>query len=628
MTRVEKPRIPPRACELLRLPFLIFVLTVSSGLTLATDERYHDHGQLTAALRAMAAAHPGRCTLSSICQSRAGRDVWVVRVAASGHRDPENRPALLVVAGVAGDELTGSAIVLGELRRVLEPAQPDPELDKLLATRTLYLLPRLNPDAAESFFGAPRFDRAVVLRPTDDDGDGTADEDGPEDINGDGTVTLMRVQDAEKADMLPDPAEPRLLKKADAAKGERPIYKLYAEGLDNDGDEQFNEDPPGGVELHHNFPHGYREHAATSGPYPLCEAESKALVDFLIAHPRIAVVIEYGVHDNVIETPKGEKKDAAGAPVDLHADDVAMYRELGEKFRKLTELKNPPKFDAAGAFFAWAYAQFGVPALAVSAWPRPEVPKDEHSVDNAAQPAESSTQPTDRQPAEIQPTSAPATEPVTLEQVEEGLAQLIAHERGADKQDKNDDEDKPDPDDKDAAAWLVYSDKLRSGEGFMAWTPFEHPQLGPVEIGGFVPFFRTTPPERELPALIDQHFKFLLDVATRFPSIGFEQTRVTSLGPGVFEIETLLVNSGYFPTATAMGVQNRRVRPVVVTLDLPLDRIMGGERVTKVWSLPGSGGRQKFRWVVLGTIGERVKINLTSEKLGDFPLDVVLQPTG
>jgi hypothetical protein len=630
------------------------------------EERYLNYEEMTAKLRHLAAAHPERCTLSSIGRSRAGRDLWAVRLAADGPREPENRSALLIVAGLDGSDPAGSAVALGEIERLLAPASEQRQINALMSEHTVFVLPRMNPDALESYFAHPQVEQRLVLRPVDDDRDGAIDEDGPEDINGDGLITLMRVKDPEKADSLPDPGEPRLMKKADPVKGDAPAYVVYMEGIDNDGDERFNEDPPGGVELNRNFLHGYREHSEGAGPYQLCEVESRGLVDFVLAHPRIAITIVYGQHDNVIETPKGEKKDQTGqAPVDLHSGDVSMYREISERFRKLTELKNPPKSDASGAFFAWSYAQLGVPTFAVPTWPRPDEkeapppppesqPGDSRSPAAATQRSSSRSPPMnrasatspdaaesqDRPESEIADESAPQTgttaesQPqasiaVNVPSVKEKVAaaggvvlEKIKDWLGGGK--KEEPAEKREPDDKEAAAWLMYSDKVRSGAGFIPWTPFEHPQLGAVEIGGFAPFFRTTPPESDLPRLTDRHLAFVLDLADRFPVIDFCETKVKPLAPGVYEIETLLVNSGYFPSATAMGLQNRRVRPAVVTLDLPLDRILGGERVQKVWSLAGSGGRKKFRWVIRGTAGESLNAKVTSEKLGDFNVRVVL----
>lgn len=82
------------------------------------------------------------------------------------------------------------------------------------------------------------------------------DEDGPEDLNGDGYITLMRVKDPE-GNYIIDPKEPRLMRLADPKKGEKGMYKIYSEGLDNDDDGQINEDPLGGVEINRNFPHDF-----------------------------------------------------------------------------------------------------------------------------------------------------------------------------------------------------------------------------------------------------------------------------------------------------------------------------------------------------------------------------------
>ena len=41
---------------------------------------------------------------------------------------------------------------------------------------------------------------------------------------------------------------------------------------------------------------------------------------------------------------------------------------------------------------------------------------------------------------------------------------------------------------------------LEPGEGFVNWAPFDHPQFGPVEIGGYDPKYLTqNPPPKLLP---------------------------------------------------------------------------------------------------------------------------------
>jgi hypothetical protein len=102
----------------------------------------------------------------------------------------------------------------------------------------------------------------------------------------------MRVKDP-AGNWIPDPAEPRLMRRADPNKGEKGIYKIYTEGLDNDGDGEYNEDPPGGVELNRNFPHDFEYFIKATGRWPVSEQESKALVKFLVSKPNIAMVLNF-----------------------------------------------------------------------------------------------------------------------------------------------------------------------------------------------------------------------------------------------------------------------------------------------------------------------------------------------
>ncbi len=180
---------------------------------------------------------------------------------------------------------------------------------------------------------------------------------------------------------------------------------------------------------------------------------------------------------------------------------------------------------------------------------------------------------------------------------------------------------------KENRAWLKYSDEQRDGDGFVDWQPFTHPTLGEVEIGGFVPFFRNTPPVDQLGDIVEKQWSFLGELAGRMPRIGFGEVEVEALSPTVYEIETLLVNRGYFPYALKIGEQNRHVRPLVVTLHLEPERILGGSRVTKVPNLAGGGGIHKLRWVVQGREGEDVRITVVSEKVGKIELSVVLAAT-
>ena len=64
-----------------------------------------------------------------------------------------------------------------------------------LAASVFYVVPRLDADGTEAVFAPLQAPRRGNLTPFDDDNDGRLDEDPPEDLNGDGLITVMRVQD-------------------------------------------------------------------------------------------------------------------------------------------------------------------------------------------------------------------------------------------------------------------------------------------------------------------------------------------------------------------------------------------------------------------------------------------------
>ena len=118
----------------------------------------------------------------------------------------------------------------------------------LLNTKTIYIAPLLNPDAAQYFFMEPKQERQLNNNPIDDDLDGKIDEDGPDDLNKDGLITLMRVKD-QQGDWILDSQDPRLMRKVDTLKSNKVRYETFTEGIDNDRDGNYNEDPIGGVKL-------------------------------------------------------------------------------------------------------------------------------------------------------------------------------------------------------------------------------------------------------------------------------------------------------------------------------------------------------------------------------------------
>ena len=633
---------------------VVFVVSAAP----ATEPGYQTHAELSASINRLAGEHGSACTVESIGTSREGRALWALRVARPGPVEADRRPAMLIAANIDGDHVIGSAVAMGIAERLL--TSDDEAAIVFLQEHTLYVLPRVNPDAAERFFGDVKSDRRRNLRPDDRDRDGAIDEDPPNDLNGDGLITMMRVYDPEEADMMADPDEPRINAKPDRDKGERALFRLEIEGIDEDGDGELNEDDVGGVDLNMNFMHGYKEHANGAGPYQVSEPESLALLKYVLAHSNIAIVLTYGRHDNLSKSPDGKGADSAGAPKTIDAKDVGLYKQIGERFREITGLKEVPSASANGAFFAWAYAHFGVPSFTTPLWTRPEPKKDEKKEQEKE--GEQGEKPEAPSPTQR---DAPAADAGGEDQASEDLTpsgigdisqetidelRAAAEESGFEVTDEMVSQLTPTavegfagrmgvkvrrvktPDgrgggskNKEETAWLAYSDDERDGAGFVAWEKFEHPELGEVEIGGWVPYFKTNPPPDAIEPIVEKQVEFVLDLAGRFPQVSLSDPQIKRLASGLYELKTALVNDGYLPTGTAMAVRNRRARPYVVRLDVANEQIVTGKAVHKIWSIPGSGGRKSMRWIVAAPDDSEVTITVYSEKFGEFEERVTLR---
>ncbi|MHC4584557.1 MAG: M14 family zinc carboxypeptidase, partial [Planctomycetota bacterium] len=162
----------------------ISLLTIQTGT--ARPATYYDYKSLRKHLVSLAKQDPNLVRVDSIAQSIDKRKVWIAEVGKGAEDDRKIRPAILVVAGIEGNDLTGSSIAVSWLAQLTKQYRTDNKIAELLETTTIYIIPRLNPDAAEHFFIEPKLETSANSKPVDDDHDGLVDEDAPEDLNEDG----------------------------------------------------------------------------------------------------------------------------------------------------------------------------------------------------------------------------------------------------------------------------------------------------------------------------------------------------------------------------------------------------------------------------------------------------------
>ncbi len=651
-----------------------FLLTLlAASLLLA---HYPTVKEINAKLFALQKKHPELVKLEKIYDG-----VYAVRLALKGKIAPGKRPALFVGANLEGDRLLTTYTALQLIEKIASTYQKDQKLQRLLKTRTIYVAPLLNPYAYSFYFRRPKREFNRNRTRWDDDRDGVADEDPPEDINGDGLITMMRVKDPE-GKYIPDPKDPRIMRKADPLKGERGIYKLYTEGIDNDGDGKINEDDIGGVNLEKNFPHAWKPHQNDGGLWPVSEKETRAIVEFFFKHRNIAAAYTYSAFNNLLQLPpqrgpkavgemrvKVPKRFARFLNVDpnkeytinelvkilkgmpfargmeitpemvasflgvgptttINRQDMKIYQKLSKEFKDflkkkgaLTEGRLKPPGD--GSMELWLYFQYGVLSFTSDVWriPPAKKPKKEDLLSKLEKmsPEEFVKLGKEKIQKMLKEMGAPPSmkAEMVIQMVKSGRITPAQMAKFARRAKKG----KAEGQEADILAW---SDKVLGGKGFVPWKPFKHPTLGEVEIGGFVPFITKAPPVDKVKKEVEAHNEFALKILEMLPQLRIEDIKTEKMAKNIYKITLYVANDGIFPTATAHASRSRLVMPVLADIELSGGKLLYGKTRERIGRIEGKSVA-KLTWIVEAKKGSRVKIKVFHEKAGYDEKSVTLR---
>lgn len=580
----------------------------------SATRKYSDPAAVNRSIEQLRQANPSLVKVHKFAVTPGGREMLMIEIGKSG----TSVPAVLVGANFSGLTPLATEAAMSLASRVVSDASLNGKL-------TWYILPIGNPDAYARFFTRPLWSDSGNGRPFNDDTDDQTDEDGYNDLDGNGIITRMRVK-AHDGTWLPVEGEPRLMRKADAAKGERGIYKLYTEGIDDDGDGQYNEDVPGGTNINNNFPHLFKKFGRRSGLYPGSEPESEALLRFAFSHPEIAMVIAFGQTNYLLSPPKGGRKGSIdtgsiripremgaslgidvsrtytlaevielvqpmlppgmtadesmiasflglGEVVNPMPDDMIFYNEISSDYKEYLKKKGitaerlDPAQPEEGSFELWAYYHLGVPVFTIDFWglPKPKEEKKENQGDEK----------------------------------------------------KNDtvkaDQQKGDPKE---VAQLAFSDKWLDGRGFTPWKSYKHPTLGEVEIGGFTPFSDNTPPENMIDSLLDLQLPYIPELVKRLPRLAIAEVKTTEKGGGVYQLEAWVTNEGYLSFPIAMGKRNKVPAPAILTLEGDRIEILSGKKRTPIGEVGGMKS-VKYVWLVRSPKKETLTLRLESKQAGN-----------
>ena len=275
---------------------------------------------------------PELVTVEEIGRSLQGRPLRAITLCNARTGAASSKPGMYIDSNIHGNETQGTEIIFLTIWYLLKNYPQERYVQRLVDSRTFYFLPVVNVDSRHHWFKQANTPHSLRhnWKPFDDDRDGKADEDPPNDLDGDGRITMMRKRDPNGEWVLAQDKRVMVPRKPDQP-GE---YRLWSsEGLDDDGDGRIDEDGPGGVDLNRNFPAAWKPRHAqyAAGDYPCSEPEVRACVDFLLAHKNIAGMQFYHNAARMILRPPGSSPDAGVAP----REDINVYDQMGKHGEKM-----------------------------------------------------------------------------------------------------------------------------------------------------------------------------------------------------------------------------------------------------------------------------------------------------
>lgn len=487
-------------------------------------DHFYTCQEIGAAARALADAHPAFCRAGSIGRTGQGRDIHLLTLTDFDSGAPFERPAYLIHGGIHAHEPASAHGPLYTAHRLLA----DHERGGLLSRVVIYLIPRLCPDASEFCIAT-----TARIRSRTDFLDRAPNTIYAADIDGDGAILTIR-QEHPDGTCVCDPAEPRLLvDRRPTSRG--PFYRVFPEGLINDWDGSddiriggLHAFYPGSPELHagrsfdfnRNWSHDWRHEGEQqgAGDYPFSEPEMRSLADFIFKQPKLCGILGYHCGSASIIRPP-----AWGPREDLDADDDALLEEIAQEGAAAIDspavaISDPTGSDRRGAgkrghALGFAYHQLGIPGFEVELG----------TIVNAA-----------------------------------GVSPREWHERSGD------------PDEVDA----MYRQLLRWWDAggrrhrvFEPWRRFDHPQLGPVELGGLLYTAIDNPLVPALEPMVAGAYRFTRSFVERHPRVQAESVEVTGVGGDACRIRARIANRGRLPTnVTNLGRGLPRMQPVRASL--------------------------------------------------------------
>jgi hypothetical protein len=468
---------------------------------------YNDHEALGAICKKIAAAYPDLAKLESIGKSFKGRDLWCLTITDFKKGSPDKKPGMYIDGNIHSNEVQGAEFALYTAWYLTESFKDTKFIQELLADKVFYIVPTINPDGRDSYFHEPNTGsspRSGVI-PIDNDRDGLVDEDGYDDLDGDGEILTMRRKNPNGRYRV-DPTDPRrMIQVGPDEKGEYEILGL--EGIDNDGDGLVNED---GYTFEYdpnrdwgwNWQPNYIQGGAYKYPFSL--PENRAVEEFVMKHPNIAAAQSFHNAGGQILRGPGAESDVST----YNAADVQIYDAIGKKgeelipgYKYLVVYKD--LYTVYGGELDWFYGSRGIYTYSNELW----TPYLFYSKDATRDPQDNTSFNFDR--------------------------------------------------------FTLFKD------AFVDWHEYNHPQYGKIEIGGFKKNFGRAHPGFLLESDAHRNMSFTIYHCFHTPKLNVDTIMEKDLGDGLKQITAVVSNSRLMPTHSSQDLKYKIERPDYIILTGP-----------------------------------------------------------
>jgi len=470
-------------------------------------EDFFTYDEVTQFVEALAKSCPDLVTLSSIGDSREGRAVHLLTITDSSTGAAEDKPAYLIHGNIHASELSGTHAALYTARKL---AVDHPRSD-ILKRVAFYIVPRINPDGAE--FAAIT---SGSIRSRTDRSERVPNTLYQEDVNGDGLILTMRMEHP-NGQFVAAPKDKRLIIRR-TRDSKPPFYRTLPEGMIHEWDGTDHIGVEGrSLDWNRNWSYDWRPEPEQggAGDFPFSEVEMRAMAELIFSHPNIFGVLGYHNGPNAVLRPP-----STGSDNDLDANDVFVMQELAEVGAKQTKFPVVPvikyrrdyqrDINLRGHFHNFGYQHLGLFVF----------------------------------------------------EFELGM---LLNSAGIKTKDifavKNEEEYE-----KLSRRMMKWWDKEKKRAPiFSDWTAFEHPQFGPVEIGGLLRKYMAGPTLSDLKKISQGTYKFTLEHVRRHPRVVIEDISTDRVGSEVYRVRARVANRGEFPTHVSNRGRNlRRLKGVRV----------------------------------------------------------------